>query len=60
MNEPEFLLLYNPKINKYYLVSGDLSVPLDNDLTPMDKEFFPVIMKPAMERIRFERERDKK
>jgi len=61
MKEPEFLLLYEPKANEYILIktNSDLRVHLDNDLTPMDKEFFPVVIKPAIERIRFEDERGK-
>jgi len=59
VNEPEFLLLYEPKANEYILIKteSNLRVYLDNDLTPMDPEFYEVVLKPAMERIRFEDER---
>lgn len=60
MEEPEFLLLYEAKGDQYILFKNNsgLRVTLDNDLTPMDPEFYPVILAPAIARIRFEVERE--
>jgi len=54
--EPEFLLMYDVKEDRYILFknNSNLRVFLDNDMTPMDEGFYSQILKPAIARIRQE------